>query len=114
MKTLLASASTQAMLTKMARMRTKVPGPMPLARMAVTSLSAASRLSPIRIPTSTPMGMVTVSAPGMVRKKISATLGSGALLRTTTSRMRSRSRRKITKVNIATPIRACESTSLRM
>ena len=88
--------------------------PMPPARIAVTSLSAASRLRPIRIPTSTAMGIVTVRAPGMVRKKISATLGSGALLRTTRSRMRSRSRRKITKVNTATPIRACESTSLRM
>ncbi len=87
---------------------------MPLARMAVTSLSAASRLNPIRIPTSTAMGMVTVSAPGRVRKKISATLGRGALLRTTTSRMRSRSRRKMTKVKMAAPISACDSTSPRM
>ena len=41
----------------------------PEARIAVTSLSAAMRLSPSRIPTSTPMGMVTFSAAGRVRKK---------------------------------------------
>ena len=41
-----------------------MPTPMPLARMAVTSLSAASRLSPIRMPTSTPIGMVMVKVGG--------------------------------------------------
>ena len=88
--------------------------PSPLARMAVTSLSAASRLSPIRMPTSTPIGTVTVSACGTVNRKISATLGRGALWRTTSSRMRPTSRMKMTKVNNPVPIRACHSTSRRM
>ena len=86
----------------------------PEARIAVTSLSAAMRLSPSRIPTSTPMGMVTFNAAGRVRKKISATLGKGALLRTTASRMRVSSRIKITKVNTEAPMSPCQSTSFSM
>lgn len=93
-------------------MRTIWVAPIPLARMAVTSLSAANRLRPIRIPTSTPMGMVMVSAMGKVNRNISATLGRGALLRTTNSRIRPRSRMKMTKVNKAAPRAAWESTSL--
>ncbi len=38
--------------------RPKFHTPMPLARMAVISLSAASRLRPMRMPTSTLIGMV--------------------------------------------------------
>ncbi len=38
--------------------RRKLQMPMPLARMAVISLSAARRLRPMRIPTSTLMGSV--------------------------------------------------------
>ena len=52
------SASAHAPTTKIASTRPKLHTPMPLARMAVISLSAASRLSPIRIPTSTLIGMV--------------------------------------------------------
>ena len=87
---------------------------MPMARMAVTSLSAASRLSPMRIPTRTAMGSVTVRAVGMVKRKSWATLGRGALFLTTNSRMRARSRMKITKVKIRAPISACEVTSRRI
>ena len=43
--------------TKMERIRRKFQTPIPLARIAVISLSAARRLNPIRIPTSTPAGM---------------------------------------------------------
>ena len=87
-QTLLTSASSQVATAKIAMMRTNIQAPSPLARMAVTSLSAANRLRPIRIPTSRPMGIVIVNATGRVRKKISATLGNGALLRTTISSSR--------------------------
>ncbi len=90
----------------METMRRKLHTPMPLARMAVISLSAASRLRPIRMPTSTPAGMLMVSVTGTMKKKTSATLGNGALLRTTSSRICPRSRVNRTKVNTATPIRA--------
>ena len=49
-----------------------------------------------------------------VRKKISATLGMGALLRTTNSKIRLTSRMKITNVNKAAPITPCEITSHKM
>ena len=94
--------------------RTNSPTPIPLARIAVTSLSAASRLRPMRIPTSTPIGSVIVKVVGRVRKKISATLGRGALLRTISSSKRPRSRIKMMKVNSTSPRTACESTSFRM
>jgi len=87
--------------------------PIPLARMAVISASAAMRLKPISIPTNTPIGIVTFSAVGTVRKKISATLGSGALLRTTSSKSRPTSRMKITNVNSPAPNSACLITSDR-
>ena len=111
---LLNSASTQATMPKIAMIRTKRRTPIPAARMAVISLSAARRLRPMRMPTSTPMGMVTVSAAGSVRKKSSATLGTGALLRTTNSSIRLTSRMKITNVNTAIPIRPWERTSFSM
>jgi len=98
----------------MKMIRRNVHTPRPLARIAVISLSAASRLNPIKMPTNTPMGMVYVRANGAVSKKILATLGKGALLRTTRSRMRPRSRVNRTKVNTAVPMRACETTSLRI
>ncbi len=101
-------------MAKMATARTNIATPMPLARIAVTSLSAASRLSPTRMPTSTPIGRVMVKVAGSVNRKISATLGRGALLRTTSSSSRPRSRMKMTKVNSATPSRACAPISFRM
>src|SRR5208337_3750726 len=64
--------------------------------------------------TSTPIGRVMVNVVGRVKRKISATLGRGALLRTTNSSSRPRSRMKMMKVNSATPNRACEMTSFRM
>ncbi len=91
-----------------------MPEPSPIARMAVTSLSAASRLSPIRIPTSTAIGRVIVSAVGIVNRKSWATLGRGALFLTTNSKMRAKSRMKITNVKINAPISACEVTSRRI
>ncbi len=57
---------------------------MPAARMAVISLSAAIRLSPSNTPTSTAIGMVMVKLLGRVKRKISPTLASEALSRTTT------------------------------
>ena len=45
-------------------------------------LSAPRRLNPIKMPTSTLIGMVTVSAVGSARKISCARLGSGALLPT--------------------------------
>ena len=101
-------------MAKIATERTNIPTPIPLARMAVTSLSAASRLSPTRMPTSTPIGSVMVKVAGSVKRKISATLGSGALLRTISSSSLPRSRMKMMKVNSTTPIRACEAISFRM
>ena len=53
--------------------------------MAVISLSAASRLRPSRMPTSTAMGMVTVNMLGSVKRTISTNGPSDALLRTTSS-----------------------------
>jgi hypothetical protein len=50
----------------METMRTKVKAPMPQARMAVTSLSAARRERPRRIPARTAVGRVTVSVLGRV------------------------------------------------
>ena len=50
----------------METMRTKSMAPMPAARMAVISLSAARRERPRRMPTSTAMGMVTLSVGGTV------------------------------------------------
>ena len=61
--------------------------PSPEARMAITSLSAASRLSPSRIPTSTAMGIVTRKVLGSVKRKISSTLFRVELLRTIISRI---------------------------
>ena len=55
---LLSKERAQATATKRDSMRTKRHTPIPLARMAVISLSAASLPRPIRMPTSTPMGMV--------------------------------------------------------
>ena len=55
-----------------------------------------------------------VNVVGSVKRKISATLGSGALLRTINSSRRPKSRMKMMKVNSATPSRACELTSFRM
>jgi len=104
----------QAATAKIEMVRTNIPTPMPLARIAVTSLSAASRLSPTRIPTSTPIGKVMVNVVGRVKRKISATLGRGALLRTINSNSRPRSRIKMMKVNSATPSRAWEATSFKM
>ena len=106
--------SIHAPTAKMAMVRTNFPAPMPLARMAVTSLSAARRLSPTRMPTNTPIGKVMMKVVGSVKKKISATLGRGALLRTINSSSRPRSRMKMMKVNNAMPSRACELTSFRM
>ena len=63
---LLNMPSSQAPMAKIEMARTNIPTPMPLARMAVTSLSAASRLSPTRMPTSTPMGKVMVNVVGSV------------------------------------------------
>jgi len=60
------------------------------------------------------MGKVMVNVVGSVKRKISATLGRGALLRTINSSSRPRSRMKMTKVNSATPSSACEATSFRM
>ena len=114
MKTLFRVARIQVRIASQPIVRTKMPVPMPLARIAVTSLSAARRLRPIRMPTSTAMGMVTVRALGIVRKISSATLGIGALLRTTSSRIRVTSRMNRTNVNTAPPMTACERTSRRM
>jgi hypothetical protein len=50
----------------METMRTKLNAPMPQARMAVISLSEASRLSPSRMPASTAVGMVKVRVLGRV------------------------------------------------
>jgi hypothetical protein len=112
--TVLISASIQAATPNNEMIFRNLRTLTPEARMAVTSLSAAMRLKPSRMPTSTPMGMVTFKAAGKVRKKISATLGSGALLRTTASRMRVSSRMKITNVNTEAPISPCQSTSFNM
>ena len=108
------SPNSHAPTAKIATERMNMLTPMPLARMAVTSLSAASRLNPTRMPTSTPMGRVMVKVAGRVYRKISATLGRGALLRTISSSRRPRSRMKMMKVNSATPIRACDPISFRM
>src|SRR5271156_107923 len=102
------------MIETIATTPTKLHTPMPAARMAVISLSAASRLSPSRMPTSTAMGMVTVNMLGSVRRKISTTVPRDALLRTTSSRRCGRSRMNNTKVKSAPPMKACESTSFRM
>ena len=45
--------------------------------MAVISLSAARRLNPIRMPTSTPAGIVIVKARGRLRPTTSSTLPNG-------------------------------------
>jgi hypothetical protein len=58
--------SIQAAIAKIEMVQTNIPTPMPLARIAVTSLSAASRLSPTRIPTRTPIGKVMVNVVGRV------------------------------------------------
>jgi len=81
-------------------------------QLALISESAAMRLSPINMPTSTPIGIVTLNAVGRVRKKISATLGRGALLRTTSSNSRPTSRMKMTNVNRPAPSSAFLITSL--
>ncbi len=69
----------------MPTMRTKPHTPMPEARMAVTSLSAARRLRPRRIPTSTAMGIVTVKMSGSRARTIATTDPSAELFRTTSS-----------------------------
>ena len=111
---LLSIPNSHAVMANIDTTRTNMPAPIPLARIAVTSLSAANRLNPIRIPTSTPMGNVTMNVVGSVKRKISPTLGNGALFRTTSSSRRPRSRMKRIKVNSNTPSRACELTSFRM
>jgi hypothetical protein len=95
-------------------MRTKASTPIPEARMAVISLSAASRLSPSRMPTSTAMGMVTVKVFGSVKRNIWRTLTSDELLCTTRARIFARSRMKRMKVKRAPPRNAWERISLRM
>jgi hypothetical protein len=93
---------------------TKRHTPMPAARIAVISLSAAIRLRPSNTPTSTAMGIVMVKVLGRVKRKISPMLASDALSRTITPRMSASGRMKRMKVNSAPPMRACEMTSLRM
>jgi hypothetical protein len=95
-------------------MPTKRHTPMPAARIAVISLSAAIRLSPRSTPTRTAMGMVMVKVLGKVKRKISPMLASDALSRTITPRMSVSGRMKRMKVKSAPPMRACEITSLRM
>ena len=99
-------ARIHAAMAKMETIRRKLQTRMPLARIAAISLSAARRLSPIRMPTSMLARMLMVSVTGTMKKKTSVTLGKGALLGTTSSRICPRSRVNKTKVNTVTPIKA--------
>ena len=82
--------------------------------MAVISLSAASRLRPSRMPTSTDMGMVTTSVLGRMKRKIFSTLISDELLCTTRARIRPRSRIYRMKVKSTPPSSAWERISFKM
>ena len=84
--------------------RTKYQMPKPEARMAMISESAARRLRPSNTPTRTAMGMVTRKVLGRVKTKVCNTAVKLELLRTTISRMCSRSRMKRMKVKSAQPI----------
>ncbi len=87
---------------------------MPLARIAVISLSAASRLNPSRMPTRIAIGIVTVNAFGSVYRMIRNTSESPAEFRTASSRILLRSRINSTNVNSTPPSRAWEETSRRI
>ena len=91
--------------------RTSVAAPMPLALIAVTSLSAASRLRPIRIPTSTPKGTVNGSTGGSASANNQPTVSSFAELRTNSSKYLSTRCRKMTKVASSVPNRALATIS---
>ena len=107
-------AEARATMETMETMRTKSSAPMPLARMAVISESAARRLRPRRMPTRTAMGMVRVRALGRMKTKMRRTSAREAESRTTSSRILPRSRMKSTKVKRTPPRRAWEVTSRRM
>ena len=88
--------------------------PSPEARMAMISLSAASRLRPSSMPHSTAIGIVTLKRLGSVKRKISATSVHVELLRTTTSRMCGSCGMNRMKVKSAQPISVRERISPRM
>jgi hypothetical protein len=94
--------------------RTKYQMPSPDARIAMISLSAARRLSPSKIPTSTAIGMVTLKVLGRLKTKISAIFSKLELFRTTASRMWFKSRMNRMNVNTAQPMRVYERISPRM
>ena len=76
----------------------------PLARMATISPSAAMRPSPIRMPASTPKGMVIGSTGGMASANSSATVPMVAVvLRTRRSNSLSNPYRKMTNVASSVP-----------
>ena len=84
----------------------------PAARMAVISPSLAMRPSPIRIPTSTPNGMVSGSTGGMARANSVITVLKAALpLPTSTSNSLSTRCRKMTHVASSVPSTALERIS---
>ena len=94
--------------------RTKNQTPIPTARMAVISLSAASRLRPSRMPTSTAMGMVRLRTLGSMNTKILATVPNEALLRAAISSSCPTYFMNRMKVKSAPPRSAWESTSFQI
>ncbi len=94
--------------------RTKNQTPMPTARMAVISLSAARRLRPSNTPTSTAMGMVRISTLGSMNRKILATEPNEALLRAAISSSWPTYFMNRMKVKSAPPRKAWERTSFQI
>ena len=75
----------------------------PAARMATISPSDDMRPSPIRMPISTPNGMVNGSTGGMARARSLATVAGGGLLPTSTLKSASAPCRKMTNVASIVP-----------
>ena len=73
--------------------RRNCPLPIPVARMAMISLSPAMRLRPIRVPTSIAIGIVITRILGSGSRNRKATWDAGRLLRATSSRTWLRGRR---------------------
>ena len=86
----------------------------PAARMAMISPSLASRPSPIRIPTSTPNGMVNGSTGGSAHRNNANTVRGSALLPTRTLKICSSLCRNTTNVARSVPSMALETTSRNM
>ena len=86
----------------------------PAARMAMISPSLASRPSPIRIPTSTPKGMVSGSTGGSAHRNNASTVRGSALLPTRILKICSSLCRNTTNVASIVPRTALDTTSRNM